>query len=616
MKYLSNLAIGIAALALAASCSNDEPANNGGTQIPEGQQAFMRINIQSADNGGRSTVIGGYEYGDGNEHKVSNAHFYFFDKEGIYVGTASIWKNGAAVTDPEQGGNIEYIGGNVIVLDNLESNQYPSYILTVLNRPDSFNPTAGQTAAQITRELAQFGALGNFVMSTSSYYTPAADVAADDHHDNKFPYLTKVLPGDFLLQPAGSTPAQSDIDKLQQVKIYVERLAAKIQLAAVNANNTETATDGETTLYKIDATVAGDPNEQIKDPMAGTQLYVKILGWDINNTVNNSYISKQLLPAWETTAPFANWQPTYSDHRSFWAESWVYSENVAGEDGAVNPIRPEASAFTYKSYNELAQAVGDVAYCNENTNTPLNIGGTALGEGANTVYAIKPNFVTSILVKAQITDKSGTGVNLVNHNGMLFTFAQYKAYVLGAMKADYALPYYIKTGDGATAVYTQLGANLADFDFASVAGSASLVKVQYVANPAIGTLWKRTGGNETDGYTYTAATVGDVNNALNDYQANIQVEGFKGGDMYYNIPIEHFANNGDNQLAEDAEGYYGVVRNHWYKVNIAKVLSIGHGVFDPDQDIVIDQEDPKHRYYLAAQINILSWKIITQSADI
>lgn len=599
MNYFSKLAFGVAALALAASCSNDEPAVNGGTQIPEGQQAFLRVNVQSAGEFSRSTVIGGYEYGDAQEHKVNNAHFFFFDANGIYVGTANIWKDGGPGNTP----NIEYMGGNVIVLDNLTSNEYPNYVLTVLNKPTSFTPRAGQSAAEVTRELAEFGSLGAFVMSTSSYYTPAANVTADSHHNNAFPYLTKLNTTDFISKAVGTTPTDAEIAGATPVEIYVERLAAKVQLNVI-ADATITV-DGNK-LFKLDATIAGENNPELgNDPLAGQNIYVRIDGWDLNNTVNKSYIAKQLLPGWETTAPFDDWQPAYTDHRSFWAESYVYDANGAA---------PAASKFNARvSGNKLTVKVGDVAYCNENTNVP-----EAIGTGSGDAYTINPSLVTSVYVKATVTDKDNNPLDLIRHNGLLYTSKQFKLYLMGAMSANDDMKFYIQSVDAeGKTVYTQLGsteAELSDFKLVSD-GTVGGVKLDYAPAAEPEGLVKRTGGNATDGYTYAPAHVADVKSALVTFQANIKIESFENG-MYYRIPVEHFANNGTDQMARDHEGYFGVVRNHWYKVNISNVLQLGHGIFDPDKEIVDTKEDPKENYFLVTRINILSWKVITQDVEI
>lgn len=87
------------------------------------------------------------------------------------------------------------------------------------------------------------------------------------------------------------------------------------------------------------------------------------------------------------------------------------------------------------------------------------------------------------------------------------------------------------------------------------------------------------------------------------------------GRMYYAIPIEHF---GKAKTAgtdpELLEGNYGVVRNNFYKVNIRNINSLGHGIDDVNEPIV--PGDRKKPFYLAAKINILSWQIAEQTADL
>ena len=87
------------------------------------------------------------------------------------------------------------------------------------------------------------------------------------------------------------------------------------------------------------------------------------------------------------------------------------------------------------------------------------------------------------------------------------------------------------------------------------------------------------------------------------------------GKMYYAIPIEHL---GKEKTTVDPivplEGNYGMVRNNLYRVNIGKINGLGHGIHDVDEPIV--PGDRKEPYYLAAKINILSWQIVGQTADL
>ena len=87
------------------------------------------------------------------------------------------------------------------------------------------------------------------------------------------------------------------------------------------------------------------------------------------------------------------------------------------------------------------------------------------------------------------------------------------------------------------------------------------------------------------------------------------------GRMYYAIPIEHFGSAttaGSNP--DPLEGNYGVVRNNFYQVNIGTIKSLGHGIDDVTEPIV--PGDRKKPYYIAAKINILSWQLATQTADL
>ena len=87
------------------------------------------------------------------------------------------------------------------------------------------------------------------------------------------------------------------------------------------------------------------------------------------------------------------------------------------------------------------------------------------------------------------------------------------------------------------------------------------------------------------------------------------------GLMYYAIPIEHFGKADDGATpAQLLDGNYGVVRNNLYQVQIGKINSLGHGIDDPDEPIV--PGDRKKTLYIAAKINILSWQIASQTADL
>ena len=78
------------------------------------------------------------------------------------------------------------------------------------------------------------------------------------------------------------------------------------------------------------------------------------------------------------------------------------------------------------------------------------------------------------------------------------------------------------------------------------------------------------------------------------------------GKCYYYVDVEHFG----------SEGYeVGIVRNHWYDISINSIKGLGTPVFDPTEDIVPGRMEEEN-YYLAAEVKILKWKMVSQNVDL
>ena len=101
----------------------------------------------------------------------------------------------------------------------------------------------------------------------------------------------------------------------------------------------------------------------------------------------------------------------------------------------------------------------------------------------------------------------------------------------------------------------------------------------------------------------------DSNDELTKALAQSPVQVRKDGMTYYYTPIRHLAQSKLNL------GYYGVVRNHSYHITIDSMQGFGTPVYDPDA--VIDPVIPKDtETYLAARINVLSWRVVPSSVDL
>lgn len=610
MNKLSKLMMGLAALSFAA-CSSDEPAPTPAPGDGEGTTMYLNVNITDA-NSARSrangfdekdqpkdpALEGDYVHGDVTEHAVNKADFFFFDEDGRYVTRANVWK---AATDGSTA-NIEYMGANTLVLRNLTKNNLPVFVVTVLNAPADFAQdveTNNYSIEELAKQSFKIKTEKNFVMSTTSFY----DAEDTERYDNKYYYATKLKTTDFMIE----VPSAEEV-KTKAVKIYVERLAAKFQITGLTENGT----------FDVDVTVAGNPNGENGDidnpnvedgdiPSASTKLYVKILGYGLSGQETESNLSKNL-DGFTSASLWEGWNhPEF--YRSYWGKSRSY--------GQATP------ALDYTTFPEAKNPVTEAIYGYETTNTVENLRDNA------TAKNLKTNLVTNIIFTAQVfSDAECTqGVDLVEYNGVYFTKDQYMKYVLGKLLAGGKLKYWTNEQSVETELpdgtkdtkYTYDPLTIDDFtcDWAAAGLGTGTIVIEY--KPADGvTLWKN-GEGWTEGKKKTPATAADVNAELKDFNNQTTATGFKNGSMFYNVPIEHLlSTNQQKNYKIDKEGEYGIVRNHWYQINVSNVVRLGQGVFKPEGD---DAEEliptPKEdRFALATQINILSWKIVQQSVEL
>ena len=499
--------------------------------------------------------------------------------------------------------NIEFNGNTLIVLNGLEAQNFPKYMVTVLNAPADYQP--GETLDAMLKTLSGGIYQGqNFIMSTTSYVH-----SANDDDDSVTPYfVTELTDNNFQEEPIPTTVNDN------VVEVYVERLAAKVTLDVSD----QIGNKGSNGLYKLNVTVAGDDNDDVEnDATAGTDIYVKLLGWGLNATAKDSYMMKNIDESWKSDATGLgfDWNDA-PNFRSYWGMSYNYDDDAdTAYPNNAEDVEKDANdklKLEYISANEIGTGVDGKTpnYCAENT-FPEAIASTAAAR-------------TSILLKAQICDEDGNSLDMVRYNGMLFYKNHYLSYVLNALSNSGKLNvwYQTKAAEGTDpAEYAQINESyveLADLGDGKV--KIQLKKKTPTTGEAVTTekpLYKRTGtGTQQDPYKFDPLTVTDIteaDNALASFNANNPAIGYNGGLMYYNIPIEHLRPIVTGEDLKEAN--YGVVRNHYYKVTINKLENIGKGIFDPEEVIVPSDED-EEVYYVGASIHILSWKIVNQEVDL
>ena len=99
-------------------------------------------------------------------------------------------------------------------------------------------------------------------------------------------------------------------------------------------------------------------------------------------------------------------------------------------------------------------------------------------------------------------------------------------------------------------------------------------------------------------------TAADLNKLLAKYPAQI----YNGGNTYYYTPIKHLG-------AAGKIGEYGIVRNHQYVINLQTIKGFGTPVYDPDE-IIIPSVPSNNKSYIAAKINVLSWRLVKQDVNL
>ena len=106
--------------------------------------------------------------------------------------------------------------------------------------------------------------------------------------------------------------------------------------------------------------------------------------------------------------------------------------------------------------------------------------------------------------------------------------------------------------------------------------------------------------NNTSGQTVTLTAV-KANEALKDLGS---AKVWKDGYTYYYFDINHLGNK------------LGVVRNHIYDANITTLVGLGTPVYNPDEIIYPEKPDSDKDTYIAARINILSWRVVNSSVKL
>lgn len=584
-KYLF---LALAAMSFAACTEKIEHQHSG-----EVESSYIAISLSATDPDTRADD-GKYQEGSESERAVETAYFFFFNEDGtafpVKVNEGAVNAPGEnsdinhlqAIINPTTGADMNNVSDikNVVLLLKNYKGSYPAKIVAVLNwLPEATRAYSLNDLQNILADVRSNGTgnlNGKFVMSNAVYATdanPATTVNA-----------TPLTAENIFTDEANA--------KANPVTIYVERAAAKV-----------TVTTNGTKVFNL--------NKPVTVGGTSTTVYAKILGWELYNDYQQSYLVKKIDPAWTTTGLGFSWNDS-SWYRSYWATSQTGEfmdnsfqyEYISGETKSYGFDFGTATNVTAGTY-----ADNTYTYCGENTNR----------EVADR---------TKIILKAQLV-KNQDGTEPVELARWYTTeyLGEEDLRIAVANTLKYTLYYEDGVGTG-----NYVGLKPEDLQCVSpyaengeaVQGAPSNIKSYEVffqlSDKGQAKTWYKNEGASKVPMTKDSSVDPKGVAATNAYLASNVTPAtlYKTGQTYYYFDIQHLGNLNDN-VAQIGE--YGVVRNHIYAININSIGGYGSPIYIGTSNIITPPEypqdpDDEETSFVSAEVRILSWRIVSQGVDI
>lgn len=580
-----------ALMLVVASCSSSDDIT-GGNGNAEGSTSYLVINLNSVGNAPASRVYehngGKYDDGETLENQINKVRFYFYNADGTAYKLQNTVTNGGdqnwidqTITTTETGDPSVTVSGKtqaVLVL-NGESNVSPASMLAVVNPEVGSSQLDGNMVSRWSKMRTEltgktFHDGSGFVMTNSTYEDGGKDLC------------TTLL--------SGRTYSTKDKALDNPVDVYVERINAKVKafIDSDNANFVKVTTDetldgvnfngkyktkekvGDLTVTKSDGSTEEIP------------VFAYIEAWGVADENDQATYYKQIdVQNWtDATLGFEGTGTPWSSrdyHRCFWSKGVAF--------GGTSPVHnPKNHPFS-----EYTASLGDALYTLPNTPTNyLGTNGKAYDNPMNSE-------LTKFLVTARLayTDASGNilPAEICTYKGQKFLGQENVKKVI----ADDLGTYYKMTTTATGTTYDKIEPT--DIEFSTTTeGSSKLQDYQVVAKlkSSITELYLMSGGSPVSA---------DMAVVKKDLQA-VPVEIHNGGRTYYYTPIRHLGK--PRSIAE-----YGIVRNHSYQVELNSIKGFGTPVYDPTKVIVpvVPSDDLT---YLAARINVLSWRVVPSTVDL
>lgn len=543
---LKNLFGMAAMLALAASCSENELGESGGTGANENGPHYATFTIKlPTTNGTRAAGDPTYEDGTPNEYAVNNATLL------VFRGAAGVKEADAEFVESVELGDMKPWTGvdddpNVITteanitakLNNFESSYTGNYYAVIMLNNNMIGsnkkvqlPVNGSTFSQWQKA----NVINSMTSEVNGFYMANA-VKVNGTTTSTLVTIDKkkVTTHESAAQSAAT--------------IYVERGVAKVTMTAFSEMNVKDLTGDKVTITAWDLDVTNKKS------------------YPVHNVDNYDAYDKYWGDIWEE-ARFT------SGHTTFNRAHWGIDPNYS----TISNDKEYTDEFNYKPKTYDFSGAGDATdpkYCLENT---FSLG--HMYQNQTTRVIMKARYVPSGLTAGEtfymFDGKSGyfTEATLTTQISTAITNAGYTA-------ADFTLP----LTDMKKAGKHLLTAN----DITKVSGTQNVDETFLDnVNAALGLSDNKKISTYYEGVSYYIARIKHFGDALTPWNS---------GDPTYGTGAE---------AKKKYLGRYGMVRNNWYELQVNSISNPGSpDVPEVNPDSPDDEGD---KYYINCSVRILSW---------
>lgn len=570
---LKNLFGMAAMLALAASCSENELVESGGTSQAGTSYAAFNI-VLPTTNSTRAVGDPTYNHGDAEEYKVNNGTILIFQKTGTeyaFIEKATLdlgtWSNPPATPD---GITTEAkVTAQLKSVSSAATSDY--YALVLLNNNNAVStPTSGKystwnNAAQAKTVKDLIGeSKDNFLMTNAAL-----------KGDNPFNTLVKI--DKTKIYATKDAAAGGDA----AAEIYVQRAVAKVTAKV----GTGTGISGNTVNVKGSTTDAVEFNK-----------------WALDVTNKKTFPVQNISTLDESIWEFAKNTVNYTvgkQNRLFWAIDPNYNNGDLNlDDDTGNKAREEN--FNKVIAANITNDMGTSDYCLENTFDLTN-----QKQGQTTRVVFKATY--------KVNNAAATFHKIGNNTEIMSSET-----LAGKIKAA-AQEIYNATGATGEIVVSlgSIGTTASAKHMVAVENikvKVAETETQLAADTEYGVPDKKLTGTQI---------VKEVNDNLG-LTPDAGISTYPGGATYYIARIKHFGDtytpwkSGDPAYGPDKNNYkwlgrYGVLRNNWYELQVNSVSGPGYPIIPPVKPTTPDDESEN---YISCTIKILDWAKRVQDIDL